>query len=66
MSDWIKCDDQLPKDGEAAETKIDDAKGVRNEQPLQRHGRLWFFLDGSMYVYYTPTHWRPISKPQQP
>ena len=34
--------------------------GVRNEAPLKLHdrGRLWFFPDGSMYVYYTPTHWR--------
>ncbi len=40
-------------------TKIDDGHGVRNEQPLERRGRLWWFEDGSMYVYYTPTHWRP-------
>lgn len=42
------------------ETKIDDGAGVRNEQPLKRHGRLWFLPDDSMYVYYTPTHWRPM------
>lgn len=40
-------------------TRIDDEHGVRNEQLLTRHGRLWWFVDGSMYVYYTPTHWRP-------
>jgi hypothetical protein len=39
-------------------TKIHDMGGVRNEQPLIRQGRLWFFPDMSMYVYYTPTHWR--------
>lgn len=39
-------------------TKIDDGLGVRNEQVLKRDGRLWWFPDGSMYVYYTPTHWR--------
>lgn len=39
-------------------TKIDDAKGVRNEQSLKRCGHLWFFPDGSMYVYYTSTHWK--------
>jgi hypothetical protein len=22
-------------------------------------GRLWFFADWSMYVYYTPAYWRP-------
>lgn len=46
---------------EIVETKIDDADGVRNVQPLRRTGRLWWMPDGSMYVYYTPTHWRPLS-----
>ncbi|MCD8139306.1 MAG: hypothetical protein LUE17_05940 [Planctomycetaceae bacterium] len=41
-------------------TIVRDAKGERNEQPLKRLGRLWFFPDGSMYVYYQPTHWRPL------
>jgi hypothetical protein len=45
-------------------TKIDDELGVRNEQPLKRQGRLWWFVDGSMYVYYTPTHWKPLTKPE--
>lgn len=40
-------------------TKIDDAKGARNEQTLTRRGKLWFVPDESMYVYYTPTHWKP-------
>lgn len=40
-------------------TKIDDSKGVRNVCTLKRQGNLWFYPDGSMYVYYTPTHWRP-------
>jgi hypothetical protein len=39
-------------------TKIDDADGVRNVQPLKRSGNLWFFPDGGMYVYYVPTHWK--------
>lgn len=38
-------------------TKIDDADGIRNEQELKLVGKLWFLPDGSMYVYYTPTHW---------
>lgn len=45
-------------DNTIVETKIDDAKGCRNVQPLKRQNRLWFLADGSMYVYYTPTHWR--------
>lgn len=46
-------------DGEVVHTKIDDQYGVRNEQLLKRRGNLWWFSDGGMYVYYTPTHWKP-------
>lgn len=42
-------------------TKIDDASGPRNIQNLKKIGNLWFYPDGSMYVYYQPTHWKPIS-----
>jgi hypothetical protein len=55
---WIPAAERLPPEGAVVATKIDDGTGVRNEQPLKRVGRLWFFPDGSMYVYYTPTHWR--------
>lgn len=44
-------------------TKIDDGRGVRNEQPLKRLGNLWWFVDGEMYVYYTPTHWMALPDP---
>jgi hypothetical protein len=57
---WTKCRDELPPENVPVMTKIDDDKGCRNVQPLKRCGRLWFFADGSMYVYYTPTHWRPL------
>lgn len=63
---WIACRDRLPDRGVVVMTKIDDAKGCRNEHPLKLHDSpgsgLWFFPDGSMYVYYTPTHWHPIEK----
>lgn len=58
MGDWIKVSEQLPPEGAVVETKIDDGNGCRNVQKLKRIGRLWFFPDGSMYVYYMPTHWR--------
>ena len=41
-------------------TIIMDEKGFRNEEALKRRGSLWFVPDGSMYVYYTPTHWRDL------
>ncbi len=59
---WIKCTDRLPPKDEIVETKIDDAQGVRNVGTLRRMNRLWFVADKSVYVYYTPTHWRPILK----
>ena len=55
---YTACAEELPPEGETVMTKIDDGKGVLNEQPLKRQGRLWFYPDGSMYVYYTPTHWK--------
>lgn len=44
---------------EVVMTKIDDADSVRNVQKLRRYSNssLWWLPDGSMYVYYTPTHW---------
>lgn len=60
---WISTKDLLPPRGKVVETKIDDASGPRNQQTLKRGGEngcLWFFPDGNMYVYYTPTHWREL------
>jgi len=60
MSDetkWIRCKEKLPPQDVPVNTKIDDAQGIRNEQALLLHNRLWFFPDMSMYVYYNPTHW---------
>ena len=62
MSDWMPIA-SAPKDT-VVMTKIDDEKGVRNEQTLKLIGRLWFYPDGSMYVYYTPTHWRLPDPPK--
>jgi hypothetical protein len=59
VSAWISVNEILPKNGVVVRTKIHDAKGERNDQTLKRSGNLWFYPDGSMYVYYTPTHWKP-------
>lgn len=55
---WCKTSQKLPPENVVVETKIDDERGCRNEARLYRQGSLWFFHDGNMYVYYTPTHWR--------
>lgn len=57
MRTWRPIDSA--PDGVAVQTKIDDRHGVRNEQMLIRKGKLWWFPNGGMYVYYTPTHWKP-------
>lgn len=60
MREWIPIADSLPPRGLVVDTMIDDEDGVRNERPLMRAygSNLWWLPDGSMYVYYTPTHWR--------
>lgn len=55
MADWREIS-SCPEGVEVL-TKVDDEKGLRNEQPMVRKGRLFFFPDMSMYAYYTPTHW---------
>lgn len=65
IMNWIPITKELPPVGEIVETKIDDENGVRNESQLKRisaNSKLWHLPDGSMYVYYTPTHWRKIEK----
>lgn len=58
MNEWNRTDLFLPAEGQVVDTRIDDYRGIRNECRLKRQGHLWFFEDGSMYVYYTPTHWK--------
>jgi len=61
---WVRVTDQLPRKGVIVMTKIDDGNGVRNEQELKFNNPLWFVPDGSIYVYYSPTHWKPIASAQ--
>ncbi|MCM1364688.1 MAG: DUF551 domain-containing protein [Ruminococcus sp.] len=63
MNNWISVKDELPPEKVIVNTKIDDGNGIRNKQPLYRYKNLWFLADGSMYVYYTPTHWMPLPEP---
>jgi len=58
---WISVKENPPKDGQVVMTKI--ANPDRNEQTLKKSGNLWFYPDGSMYVYYTPTHWMELPTP---
>jgi hypothetical protein len=51
-------------EGVEVETVIADGSNpllsMRNQTTLVRKGRLWFFPDMSMYIYYQPTHWRRL------
>lgn len=60
-TEWIEVRKQRPPENELVDTKIDDENGVRNEQPMKLSRNLWWIRDGSMYVYYAPTHWRKRS-----
>lgn len=55
---WNEITKVPPPKNVVLNTKLDDADGVRNVQPLQLIGNLWFTPDGKAYVYYTPTHWK--------
>lgn len=63
MSEWISVDEMNAPEGEVVSTKIHDKDGCRNEGTLKRVGNLWFIPSGVMYVYYQPTHWKPLSPP---
>lgn len=53
-------------EGELVQTKIEDEFGERNHQSLRKCGSLWYIVDKHgedlMYVYYRPTHWRPLDE----
>jgi hypothetical protein len=54
---WTNILNLQPPKGKIVKTKIDDKNGIRNEQNLKFDGKLWWVSDGTMYVYYAPTHW---------
>lgn len=57
MDNWNRVSEGCPE-GKIIETCIIEGGSIRMQQRLIRKGRLFFFTDMSMYVYYTPTHWR--------
>ena len=59
-TDWVPCTDHLPPQNVTVETMISDSGGIRNHVRLKFYKGHWFFEDMSMYIYYNPTHWRPV------
>lgn len=66
MNDWIPNAPTTAPNDVVIETKIDDEHGVRNQSCLIKRRSLWFFPDGSMHVYYAPTHWRLLVNKYKP
>jgi hypothetical protein len=63
VNPWIQLvyPSQVPPENVLVETKIDgDEFGERGFCILKRRGKLWFVPDGTMHVYYEPSHWRDI------
>lgn len=58
---WTLITKDKPEQGVIVNTVIIDEHGERNEARLKKINNLWFLADGSMYVYYTPTHYDPDS-----
>lgn len=55
-ADWVNPKNQLPPEGAVVWTM--DSAGKVNT--LLFAGRLWWFPDRSMYVYYVPKFWKPM------
>jgi hypothetical protein len=60
--EWISTKDRLPPNGLVVHAMLGTRRIVTD---LKRLNNLWFLPDGSMYVYYTPTHWMTIELPKQ-
>lgn len=65
---WTSVLDSLPPEGVEVSVKIDDDQGLRNCTTLIYNRNLWWTADYSVYVYWTPTHWKHLARPagQQP
>lgn len=61
MNEWIRWTDAIPADGQ-----VFVALNDTHEVLLQRSGNLlWFWPERDMYVYFTPTLWRPYDERRQ-
>ncbi len=56
LMDWNQTKWSLPDEGRVVDTISENGNPGR----LKRQGNLWFYPDGSMYVYYTPKFWRYV------
>ncbi len=62
MNEWIEIKNRLPDNQVLVQTKVADPRGDHSIIPLARHKHLWYNPITFQYIYYTPTHWRSLSK----
>lgn len=55
--DWISVKERLPENNVVVHARMNERRVVTD---LKRNGNLWFLPDESMYIYYAPTHWKPL------
>lgn len=58
---WTLVTETLPPIGQVVEVRTPGG----DTRPL-KFDRMWWLPDGSMYVYFTPTHWRVMQHKGQP
>ncbi len=54
---WTLTQEKLPPEGTRCEVIT---PGGDQRELVKGPGGLWFLPDRSMYVYFTPTHWKEI------
>ena len=58
MADWTPIDEGMPPEGVVVDTIAPEGQFVR----LKWQGRQWWYADGSHYLCFTPTYWRPTAR----
>lgn len=56
MADWIPIDEGMPPERVVVDAVAPDGGHLR----LKWQGRQWWYADGSHYLCFTPTYWRPM------
>lgn len=62
MQNWIPTKDKVPEKGQNVDWISPGGEQVNGGR--FEGGLIWFLPGGDMYVYYTPTYWRPAQKPE--
>lgn len=55
---WISVNDSLPPQKTVVKTIIFQKEKGRMEQNLMLIGRKWFLPGSTVYINYSPTHWK--------